>query len=881
MARLLISLRYRIKIKGRKEVLKALKGKKGVVFLPNHPALMDPVILSVFLYSKFKMRPLVVEYVYRQPFINKIMKMINALPIPNFSTSMSDLKKDEAEKAMKQMEEGLKNGENFIFYPAGRLKYTGKEIVGGASATHTILQNVPEAQVVLIRTTGLWGSSFSRAETGKSPDFKGVLVRNIKYLLMNVLFFVPKRKVIVEMESVGEDFPRNGTRLELNRYLENWYNQYPVDGKRVNEEPLKLVSYLFYKKKCLTPKISSKDRKEQQIREFSSEIEKEVVQELAKLANMSTDQIQQEMDLSADLGLDSLDIAELITFLNIHFETKEIHPEDLIYVSDALEIAEGKKESTQTDEEKSSFTWPSESGRNTPKIFLSNTVTESLIRSMKRGKNLPALGDDMLGVLSYKKFLLAALVLSQKIKNFEGKHIGIMLPSSGAACLLIFATLLAKKVPVMLNWTLGPRYLNHMVSLTNTKVVISSFKFLEKAQNLQLGDVKKQIVFLEDIKKEVSFLQKIKGLMLSKKTTCSLVRSLKLKTIKSSDPVVVLFTSGTEAAPKGVPLSHKNILENLTAALSMIGLYKTDIFYGILPPFHSFGFTVSGLFPLLAGIRVAYYPDPTDSYALVEGINRWKVTFFCSAPSFLKSIFAIGKKDKLSSLRLVVTGAEKASKALYEKVEGLGNTKLLEGYGVTECAPVLTFTPPEAESRGVGKLLPGVEVCTIHPETHKLLEEGKEGELCFRGPNIFSGYLGDQKSPFIEINGSQWYMTGDLGYLDPDGYIILSGRLKRFAKIGGEMVSLSAIEHILIDHLSENADVEGHLLAVVAKEIHEGKTLLILFSVIPMDKSDVNRILHEAGMSRLVKIAEIHHLDEIPILGTGKIDYRYLQNMAN
>ena len=478
---------------------------------------------------------------------------------------------------------------------------------------------------------------------------------------------------------------------------------------------------------------------------------------------------------------------------------------------------------------------------------------------------------------------IAALIFAKEIRKMEGKHIGVLLPASVGANILILAILLAGKVPVMLNWTLGPRYLNHMVSLTNTSAVISSWRFLEKLSSVEFGSLTKKLFLFEDIKKGITKAAKIGAAIQSMKRAPSLIKSLKLDRIGPDDEAVILFTSGTEANPKGVPLSNKNIISNLSEAMQGINLTSEDIMYGFLPPFHSFGFSVAGLFPLLIGMRVAFSPDPTDSYALAEGIGRWKATLFCAAPSFLKGILHAAKKEQLKTVRLFVTGAEKASKELYEKVAKLGKGKqLIEGYGITECSPILTLVRENKKAVGVGELVPGVEFCTVHPETLKKMKSVyDEGEICVRGPNVFKGYLGEQKDPFLEIDGKKWYCTGDLGYLDKDHNVILSGRLKRFTKIGGEMISLGGIEEIILKALHvKNIDLgEGSPLAVCAIEKEEGKTELVLVTTLDLKKTDVNLILKESGCSKIIKISKVKKIESIPLMGTGKTDYRFIQKI--
>ena len=883
MGKILLHLRYSVKVKGKHLLNKNnLDKNAGILFLPNHPAHIDPILLSIYLWPKFKLRPIVIEYIYRQSGINLLMKLVRALPMPNFDTSLNEIKLRKAKETIENIIKGIKKKDSVLIYPAGRLKHTGKEIIGGSSATHTILKACPEANVVLIRTTGLWGSSFSRAYTGSTPDFKSMVVRGIKCLFKSLVFFMPRRKILIEMMPAPKDFPKTGTRLEINKYLENWFNQYKTKEGVVVAEPVKTVSYSPFSEKLLKlPKTEMKKNSIQ--REFSSKLEQDVFTELARIAKMSEHQIKLRMDLAQDLGLDSLDIAEVITFLSVNYDVPAIHPEDMETVQDVLEIAEGIKKIVRRKlEEIFVHKWPSEKNRPIAMMPEGKTFQEVFLRCCDRLKNYPAIADDLSGVLTYKNLKISALVLAEEIRKYPSKHVAILLPSSVGSYLVIIATLLANKIPVMLNWTLGPRYLNHMMQVTNADHVISSWRFLERLSNVEFGHLTKKVHYLEDIKKKISKKNKVSALLKSMRSVKGILKSLEVDKVNEDDTCVVLFTSGTEASPKGVPLSHKNLLSNQRAALECIHLPSDNTFYGILPPFHSFGFSVAGMLPIFAGYKIAFYPDPTDSYSLAEGIERWKITLVCSAPSFLRGLLQAATLEQLKTMRIFVTGAEKISKDICDKIKSLGEDKqLIEGYGITECSPIITLNRLDEPHIGVGKPLNNIEMCFIDQETQKVIDNDKEGEICVKGPNIFNGYVASEKNPFIEIDNERWYRTGDLGYLDKTGNLTLSGRLKRFTKVAGEMVSLGAVEEVIIDEIIRrtHTQTDGPILAVCAKEDDNRRPSLVLFTTSQLNKGEANTILKEAGFSNLVKVTEVKKIDQIPLMGTGKIDYRYLQTM--
>ena len=274
--------------------------------------------------------------------------------------------------------------------------------------------------------------------------------------------------------------------------------------------------------------------------------------------------------------------------------------------------------------------------------------------------DVSACSDNTIGILSYKRLKKSALVLREKIKKLPGEHIGIMIPASSATYLLILATLLAKKTPVMLNWTAGARSLNHAKELTGLKAVLTSRRFLMRADAIDLGDLHDVLVCLEDLKEELTLGEKLSGLFNTFSKTDDLLKRLVLDDVGGDESAVMLFTSGTETLPKAVPLSHNNILENHRSGLSCIDMEKGDVMLGALPPFHSFGFSVTGLLPLLSGFRVFFSPDPTDSNALVSGVDQWKVTVCCLAPSFYINFFKAAEPDQVKTVSLFVTGAEKA-----------------------------------------------------------------------------------------------------------------------------------------------------------------------------------------------------------------------------
>jgi len=321
----------------------------------------------------------------------------------------------------------------------------------------------------------------------------------------------------------------------------------------------------------------------------------------------------------------------------------------------------------------------------------------------------------------------------------------------------------------------------------------------------------------------------------------------------------------------------------MRASLDVFDLHGDDVLYGMLPPFHSFGFTVTGLMPLLTGARVAYTPDPTDSQRLARGIKKWGITVIASAPTFLKGILSALNPENAMTLRHIVSGAEKAPPELERQINRLGlQIKMSEGYGITECSPVVTMNVHGTDTKGVGKPIPGVSLCIVNPEKHEVLATGQEGMVLAYGPSIFAGYLNSNgvAAPFLWIHNQQWYQTGDLGYLDEEGNLYLSGRLKRFVKVGAEMISLGGIEEALLQVALEYEwplAEGGPSLAVCATEVAGEKPKVYLFTSFDLTVDEANKALRKAGFSNLVKITETRKMGSIPVMGTGKINYRKLE----
>ena len=330
-----------------------------------------------------------------------------------------------------------------------------------------------------------------------------------------------------------------------------------------------------------------------------------------------------------------------------------------------------------------------------------------------------------------------------------------------------------------------------------------------------------------------------------------------------------------------MPLTHNNLIANIRDVLSTVKIYKNDRLIGFLPPFHSFGITVTMLLPLCAAAPIAYHPNPTEADALAKLIDAYKVTLLIGTPTFLGGIARVGTAEQLASLRLAVTGAERCSEKVYDALkEKCENAIILEGYGVSESSPIISINDENnPQPFTIGKVLPGLDYILVEPESFEPVKQPGSGMLLVSGPSVFRGYLNYQgKSPFVELNGKLWYNTGDLVSVDDSGVLTFKGRLKRFVKLGGEMISLPAIEAVLESHFTYEDD-EKPVLAVETDDVENPE--LVLFTSRQIDRESANRKIREAGLSGLHSIRKVINLEEIPVLGTGKTNYRELKELIS
>jgi acyl-[acyl-carrier-protein]-phospholipid O-acyltransferase / long-chain-fatty-acid--[acyl-carrier-protein] ligase len=505
-----------------------------------------------------------------------------------------------------------------------------------------------------------------------------------------------------------------------------------------------------------------------------------------------------------------------------------------------------------------------------------NHMADALFRSLKKKSNrLPLVDYGLPGpfICSRKKLLLLSVKLAGYLrKNCKSQRIGIVLPPGLAGAIANLAVFFAGKTPVNLNFSLGSSVAEKLIQKADIKTIITAEKMMDKFSDFPwTNDIFEISAWLKKLANmPYLLLREVLFLLLP----LSLSRFfLKIPTKAISTEATILFTSGSSGDPKGVVLSHQNILSNCSQ-INQLGLFGEDArLLANLPLFHSFGFTVATCFPLLYDVPIVTVPSPLDVRAGLEAIRKEKITFLLGTPTFLRGFLSRGKPEDFESLKYVVAGAEKTEDSFRVQWEKFASCSYLEGYGLTETAPGISFNLPNDGFRkgSVGRLFHEVECKTIHPETRQDLKKGETGILCFRGPNIFSGYLNDVTKTDEVLTTKKWFITGDIGYLDEAHFLFIKGRLSRFSKIGGEMVPHETIEGEIKKLLTNSGDEETSLVVVGQPDQNKGEQL-VLVTEQEIDFLELRKKLSENGLPNLWIPKKVLKIDEIPILPTGKID---------
>ncbi|WP_279176696.1 acyl-[ACP]--phospholipid O-acyltransferase [Campylobacter insulaenigrae] len=543
-----------------------------------------------------------------------------------------------------------------------------------------------------------------------------------------------------------------------------------------------------------------------------------------------------------------------------------------------------------------------------------HTIARAWIDNAKRNLNKIAIIDPLVGAFTYRKMLALSLILSSFIKNksyelnIQPKQInygpkeecvGILLPASMASSLCNLSILLANKIVVNLNFTAGIKAINLAIESSEIRQIYTSKKFLEKLENKGIKldfDSKVKLIFMEDVIANFKN-QKIKIATIL--TLISILPSFLIKTIFAPNKcnlaiAAILFSSGSEGLPKGVMLNNRNILSNIAQISDVLCPKDDDAILSSLPPFHAFGLTVTTFLPLLEGIKSITFADPTDALGVAKAIVKNNVSIMCGTSTFL-GIYARNKKlDAImfESLRIIVSGAEKLKSEVRSAFEMKFKKPIFEGYGATETTPVASVNLPNkfdpvywvlhrANKEGsVGMPLPGSAIRIVDPSTYKSLNHGEDGLILIGGHQVMVGYLGNKEKTeevIKEFEGIRWYNTGDKGHVDEDGFLYIVDRYSRFAKIGGEMISLGALEEEIAKFI--NTEIVK-FCAVALEDEKKGEIIYLLIECQEQDFEGIIETIKNSNMPAIFKPSKYYKVDQIPLLGSGKVDLKGAKELA-
>ncbi|MEM0952817.1 MAG: acyl-[ACP]--phospholipid O-acyltransferase [Pseudomonadota bacterium] len=522
------------------------------------------------------------------------------------------------------------------------------------------------------------------------------------------------------------------------------------------------------------------------------------------------------------------------------------------------------------------------------------------LRTVKRN-----LGDvctvDASGVkLSRRRFAAATLAFGSAMKlDADADNVGLLLPAANAAAIANMAIMLKGRSAVNLNFSSPVSAVQAAIERAQIRQVFTSRQFetrLEaKGIDLQALLAGTEITYMEDIRENLPQWKLLLCLLEVSLLPPRWLYALHGKRSGLDDPAAILFSSGSEGQPKGVVLSHRNIQSNCKQISDVLNTRVDDVVMASLPPFHAFGLTVTLIMPLIEGIPIVCHPDPTDVLGIARAVSRYRATILFGTATFL-SLYARNRKIDpilLESLRYVVAGAEKLPAQVRRDFQLKFNKRIFEGYGATETTPVASVNVPDAidtedwriqvgQSEGsVGMPLPGTSFKIIDPETREELPLGEDGMICISGNQVMLGYLEDSDrtdAVIFEEDGMRWYITGDKGHLTSEGFLVIVDRYSRFAKIGGEMVSLGAVEEQARALLP--ADSEEDLAAAALPDDRKGEKVVMLVTSDTLAQ-DLREKMVEAGVSPLMIPSQVIRVDDVPKLGSGKTDFSALNALAH
>lgn len=512
------------------------------------------------------------------------------------------------------------------------------------------------------------------------------------------------------------------------------------------------------------------------------------------------------------------------------------------------------------------------------------TLGHRFIATAKRRWSSPCMTDSSGRSLTFGETLTASRLLALVVqRRCAGEvHIGLLVPASVGGALANIAVALSGKTAVNLNFTAGREAMQHAVERCSIQTIITSRLFLSKASIEPMDGM----VYLEDMLGDISGIARAWTFILGRALPTWLLARMWTAPQAPERNAAVIFSSGSTGIPKGVMLSHHNIVSNIESIDALFRTRPTDVLLGVLPFFHSFGYTATIWLPLVAGFAVAYHANPMDAKTIGELAGRHRATLLIATPTFCSAYVRKCERAQFASLRIAVVGAEKLREPIARAFAERFGITLIEGYGCTEMAPgVAINVVPTADGRdvepgragSVGRPLPGIDARVVEPTTGEGPLVGQEGLLLLRGPNLMIGYIGEEART-REVIRDGWYVTGDVARIDQDGFITITDRLARFSKIAGEMVPHMKVE----DTINALVSQDSASAVTGVPDASKGERLVAFYTDRALKPADVWEQLGKAGLPRLwiPKREDIHFIESIPTLGTGKMDLKGVRTMA-
>lgn len=532
----------------------------------------------------------------------------------------------------------------------------------------------------------------------------------------------------------------------------------------------------------------------------------------------------------------------------------------------------------------------------TSRSFFKGSLATALLKGLKKhGSKKKILDGADDAELTFRTILAIAIAFSKFIKQeTDKKRVAIVLPPGKAGLIANLAVLFAGKVPVNLNFTAGHEAIKSCIRQADVDRFITADPFVRKVSSFPWPP-NRDLIFIERVlptlKRNI-----VRWSILSRVLSAEiLAKLLGLNKNHGESEATLLFTSGSSGEPKGVVLSHRNVLANVCQFGSRLDLPVNSSILGCLPLFHSFGCTVTLWFPVVEGINLITYPSPLETRRLAELIAIHQIDIFLSTPTFLRGYMKRIDPAQFTSLKLVVTGAEKLPQSLASAFEEKFGIRPQEGYGLTETSPATNVNLtdlgakkdapalPSSRHGSVGQLLPGLAIKITDPATDKEVPLNQQGIIWFKGSNVFKGYLGDPRKT-AEVLSDGWFRTGDVGRVDDDGFLYIEGRISRFSKIAGEMVPHETVEAAINKVLGLDSESERRIAVVGIPDEQKGEAILLLSTIagpaLEQECIDLRYKLLDEGLSALWCPKRIVSVQEIPVLASGKLDIKSCETLA-